>query len=206
MTELIPAVNVSDVSTNSTTNGSLVNESVPKVANIFNETVPDTTMYTGSWYAYTVFLFVLAIYSLVMSYYLFKAIIDSQSGIVSKCSGFCMAIFTVMVLLGIGLILRLFLWLTSYTSLMRWILAVDVVCSLVEAVWLCIKSAFSTTATLCNLLFLLTMDVVEIIIVTVMMQAVNNWCEDLTSTEWTICSVTLPAVGNGTLYSNSSSA
>ena len=165
----------------------LTNDSLPRNVNVFNQTIPDTAIYNNTWVAYGIFLVFLTIYSLAVAYHIFATIFDSQKGVVGKVCGAIMALIVVILLLGIGIALR---WLTLVSSdiiLMIIVLLLDIIVCVIELLWLCLKSAFSANAAVCNLMFLMTMDITEVIIVTIMMQEVRNWCHDLDVREGSVC-------------------
>lgn len=155
--------------------------------NFLNETIPDTKIFVIVWWAYFVFLICFTVYCILMAYKLYSVIIETQNGCVGKAYGCAVATLVVTFMVAIGAIIR---WMTLYTTalpLIYFLLAFDVVICILELIWLFIKSACSPGAALCHLVFLTTMDLVEIMILGLMLHEVKTWCRDLDDIEGSVC-------------------
>jgi hypothetical protein len=158
----------------------------PKL-NLFNQRIPDTNRFKYEWYSYGVLLVILTVYSLFLAYHIYKTIHESQNGAVGKIRAITVGIVVLFLLIGVGLLLRWFVIITGNPVLIITVISIDLVTCLLELLYLCLKSALSTTSSVFNLVFLIFMDVIEIIILALMLQEIKSWCHGLDSKDGTVC-------------------
>lgn len=158
--------------------------------NMFNETIPETSLFVMSWCTYFLFVSFFTIYCLFMSYKLYSAILETQKGCVGKAYGYLVAAIVVVFMVVIGCLMRWLTLFTCYIALVYFLLAFDTVICILELAWIFVKSVCSPSAALCHLVCLMAMDIVEIVIMCLFYQELRIYCEGREQEAGTVCPIT----------------
>ena len=155
--------------------------------------IPETTTFLITWWLYFLFLAVFTIYCAFVGIQLFRVIYAHQRSLVGSVTGLLTSLIAVSFLLVIAVVIR---WITLFACnylLILVVLVFDVGILVIEFLAFTIKNCCCIPESICNVLCLMTSDVVEVILLAILFSELKSFCDGLPSKAGSVCEFSISA-------------